>query len=1200
MAANSDISVSVLLRFMAEQARREIAGTSGDLKALGTAATDAGRQAASAGQSIDTTGTAMARSASEAANAAAQAGRSATSTAGLRDTVTGLATATTGAITPVNMMTSALGGQETAMQRAVASYAGITGGAESAFAAQLRHGMMLDGLKAKYNPLFAVSRQYETELLGIAEAERLGAIGATEAAAARDRAAASLRPMPGIIGQYGTATGIAAGHTANLFAQWNDIGIMMAAGQNPFQLALQQGTQVSQVLMMMGGGTKALKALGTSFLAMLNPISLATIGIIAFGAAGVQWLTSLGSEARSFDDELKDLNTTLDRMRTNLSLTADIRLDQKFGNMSAGVRELARGMLELDRATELKQLRSLLEKGPDELTEPGRLKRFFAGRGGRSTVANDQIDTHLRAQEYAKLGAANSYADFQKRTAEIDQLAVAGDIDGVVVKLAELGRAMANGGSVTSMKKELKDLFLELSKVAQKTAEVEALFNGTAHGAIVKHQTDQLVRNYTQQAQLAQATVIHGEHSAKIEEIRARHAREALRIKLEEMGADANGFDAMRARAALEIQLAADADLARQKRKKDQQETFDGLRREQELSEAILQFGAQASEVEAVRSRHAAEVLRYRLEEKGWTAALIDDVIELTKAERERQRAIKANDALRTSNEGLGRLRLEASLIGQTEQVRRRALALYDAELQIRRAGIDAGSAEAAQLRRNAGLTADWRAEIDRIAQAWDRVGEATERSIDSAIDRLTEGDLTGALGEIAQEVGDLFKDLALKNPLKNAVLGTDYATLADVGGVGGIWGRLTGKAVPGAPQAMQAASMAVTTPMVTLNAGGIAGLGALGFGATGTAGGGIRTDAGGFRAGTATGSVQDQVWRFFTGKGLAPHQVAGILGNASAESAFNPFAVGDAGTSFGLFQHHGTGDGSRGAGLLSAVGGAGGLGNIQAQLEYTWQELLTSENGVLKRLMASPDLYSATKAFAGFERPAGWSAANPTASAGWNQRLAAAEAAMARFSTTTVTATDGLSTFGGGLDSFGQAFSNGLQGLFNGAGGGAGGGSFWSMIGSAAASAIGLPGFASGGDTGGSDPRRVAGLVHEQEYVFDAAATKRIGVGNLEAIRRGVMRGYASGGYVRSSMSSVPSFATAQPEMDMRPIIQINNTSSTPVTGEVKETTGPRGQRQYELVMSDAVGQALTKPGGGARRALRNTFGVREQGVKR
>lgn len=57
---------------------------------------------------------------------------------------------------------------------------------------------------------------------------------------------------------------------------------------------------------------------------------------------------------------------------------------------------------------------------------------------------------------------------------------------------------------------------------------------------------------------------------------------------------------------------------------------------------------------------------------------------------------------------------------------------------------------------------------------------------------------------------------------------------------------------------------------------------------------------------------------------------------------------------------------------------------------------------------------------------------------------------------------------------------------------------------------------FAAGGWTGDMPADQIAGFVHGREYVFDAEATARIGVGNLDAIRRGV-KGYAAGGYVGS-----------------------------------------------------------------------------------
>lgn len=81
---------------------------------------------------------------------------------------------------------------------------------------------------------------------------------------------------------------------------------------------------------------------------------------------------------------------------------------------------------------------------------------------------------------------------------------------------------------------------------------------------------------------------------------------------------------------------------------------------------------------------------------------------------------------------------------------------------------------------------------------------------------------------------------------------------------------------------------------------------------------------------------------------------------------------------------------------------------------------------------------------------------------------------------------------------------SNFLGGLLGGVGGATAGLNFG---GTDVASMMALnPGlFATGGWTGGIPAHKIAGFVHGREYVFDAAATNRIGVGNLDALRRGL-----------------------------------------------------------------------------------------------
>lgn len=175
--------------------------------------------------------------------------------------------------------------------------------------------------------------------------------------------------------------------------------------------------------------------------------------------------------------------------------------------------------------------------------------------------------------------------------------------------------------------------------------------------------------------------------------------------------------------------------------------------------------------------------------------------------------------------------------------------------------------------------------------------------------------------------------------------------------------------------------------------------------------------------------------------------------------------------------------------------------------------------DGGYRQLMASTNVREATAAFVGFERPQDYTAQNPEGALHFDKRLAAAEAAMGQFQSATQMAGTQLTQFGQGAANVGaglQQIGSGIAGAIRGVGAqhgiaGAAVGTILTGIGSW----IGIPGFDRGGWTGSGDPSGVAGLVHREEFVFDAEATRRIGVRNLEAIRRGSMRGYRSGGYV-------------------------------------------------------------------------------------
>ncbi len=137
-------------------------------------------------------------------------------------------------------------------------------------------------------------------------------------------------------------------HTANLSAQFNDIGVMFASGQSPFTLAIQQGTQITQVLQTMGGTAKQqLGALRDAFKAIISPTALVVIGVIAGGVALGRW-AFLAGDAKDETEDLKKASDDLGAAMSTLDGTVDIleadieELRDRFGEAALAARELAR------------------------------------------------------------------------------------------------------------------------------------------------------------------------------------------------------------------------------------------------------------------------------------------------------------------------------------------------------------------------------------------------------------------------------------------------------------------------------------------------------------------------------------------------------------------------------------------------------------------------------------------------------------------------------------------------------------------------------------------------------------------------------------------------------------------------------------------------------------------------------------------
>lgn len=430
-----------------------------------------------------------------------------------------------------------------------------------------------------------------------------------------------------------------------------------------------------------------------------------------------------------------------------------------------------------------------------------------------------------------------------------------------------------------------------------------------------------------------------------------------------------------------------------------------------------------------------------------------------------------------------------------------------------------------AEWRARAGAMADLTREVQRQTEAWDRARQAAEGMIDGPIDALLKGDLKGAVESFGQELLGLWADLALKNPLKNRLLGTDYATMDEIGGLSGFFGRLFGgqPVLPTAEaqaRAVTTAAMTVTTPMVTISTSGLSGL-PLAAGLM---------PAANLPVPPAMGPV------------AGPSMAAASLHRVAIGGALRPDALTGLNSGFA----------GQLAAMVTAAEAALGPGvvkitsafrSVERQAELFEQAVRKyGSEAEARKWVAPPGKSNHNAGLAAdldFASPAAraWVHGNaarfglgfPMSWEPWHIEPANARAMrqspnlpvaqLERLATTAEMATGQLGSFGAraettghGLASLGGTFAQALQ-MF-GASKGPGGMIAATLLGTIF-KGIGIPGFDRGGWTGNGAPTAVAGLVHAEEYVFDAASTRRIGVANLEAIRRGRFPGYQSGGFV-------------------------------------------------------------------------------------
>lgn len=440
-----------------------------------------------------------------------------------------------------------------AMQAQIDKLTGVTGrGAASV----LQYGGELDKLRAKFNPLFAVSQKYEAELQEIARAEKLGAISAREAGQARERAAQSLTVAGNAAQVYGRQMRGAGAHTANLGFQLNDIGVMMAAGQNPLMLAVQQGTQINQIFGQMGGGVKALRGVGAAFMSIINPMSLMTIGVIAGGAALVQWGVSAlgaGRDSRTFEDRMDDLSAAIAQYKefTDIAALSTADLAERFGTVGAAAQQSAQYLADWARVDALNELSAAITGIVDEFGDLSRAsdELILGARAGDLSLPYARLrnELDLTNQDAIRLYDALRNLDQAEGPDAAAQAAVAlnaafldvyGTVDRIPAELQEAARATGLlalraaeiGSSIEGADVAARAYADSMARAAERNREAaEAAAASQATG-------QQMLDTLNAEIALHQAIARYGEDSAQVAALRVRIERNQYSARLATVG----------------------------------------------------------------------------------------------------------------------------------------------------------------------------------------------------------------------------------------------------------------------------------------------------------------------------------------------------------------------------------------------------------------------------------------------------------------------------------------------------------------------------------------------------------------------------------------------------------------------------------------------------------------------------------------
>ena len=327
-----------------------------------------------------------------------------------------------------------------------------------------------------YGEIEVDGKSAKVEIKGVGDELKKAAAGADQFTFKGKGAAGAAQSL----GQQNT---FAAGSVANLGAQFNDIGVMLAAGQNPLQLAIQQGTQITQVFGNAGAAARV-NMLKQAFASVISPVNLLTIGVIAGGATLAQWgirAATAGRESRSFTEIIDDLDAAMTEYKQSADLASlsTAELEERFGTANEGLRTSIQLLLAISQS-EAQQNIDATAQALSSLFE-------INGDGDQRAALAEFFDVNIglaftQSQREARSEARQLTAEFRSQQVELKQ--ANGDLDeqiSILTRMLATAQDLANAKDGVSAAEEqiIKQIAEALTKMEEQRGAVEKTSDST-------------------------------------------------------------------------------------------------------------------------------------------------------------------------------------------------------------------------------------------------------------------------------------------------------------------------------------------------------------------------------------------------------------------------------------------------------------------------------------------------------------------------------------------------------------------------------------------------------------------------------------------------------------------------------------------------------------------------------------------------